>query len=269
MNKLIFSGISCLILLFSVQMADAQEELPLPVGKNIKEWEAISAALVAEKRFNEAIIYLDKILDSEPDNLKALSNKAGLLIQLGKFLESVDISDKVLEMDKNRTSALINKSIALKMLGENEESFLTLSKILIVEPENEEVKKARANLLSLTPTVLLTSDSKYEVHASITIRDKNDNLIAVTESTNSRFLDSKFTESWWNDLGKMKYLKYDNGIEIFQKTNEVIVHEDHLGLVSLEKMIGKYTIQIFEVFVPMIQIEETDVVEITWTIVKK
>ena len=158
MNKLIFSGIVCLILLFSVQMADAQEELPLPVGKNIKEWEAISAALVAEKRFSQAIIYLDKILDSEPDNLKALSNKAGLLIQLEKFSESVDLSNIVLESEPNRISTLTNKAIALKMLEKYEESFLTFSKILILEPENEEIKKARAYLLSETPTILLTSD---------------------------------------------------------------------------------------------------------------
>ena len=65
MIKLIFSGIACLILLFSVQTADAQEELVLPEGNNIKEWESISAALVLEKRFSQAIIYLDKILDED------------------------------------------------------------------------------------------------------------------------------------------------------------------------------------------------------------
>lgn len=269
MNKLIFSGIVCLILLFSVQMADAQEELPLPVGKNIKEWEAISAALVAEKRFSEAIIYLDKILDSEPDNLKALSNKAGLLVQLEKFSESVDLSNIVLESEPNRISTLTNKAIALKMLEKYEESFLTFSKILILEPENEEIKKARAYLLSVTPTILLTSDSKYEVHVLITIRDKDDNLIATTESTNSRFLNSEFTESWWNYLGKTEYMKYDNGIETFQKNNKVISSVDHIGLVTLETVKYEHTIQVFQAFVPMIEIEETDVVGVKWTILKK
>ena len=50
----------------------------LQIEKTSKKWEAISAALVAEKRISEAIIHLDKILEQEPDNLKALSNKAGL-----------------------------------------------------------------------------------------------------------------------------------------------------------------------------------------------
>ena len=70
MIKSILIAIICLGVLFSVQAAFAEEELPLPEGKNIKEWESISAALVAEKRFSEAIIYLDKILSlihiSEP-----------------------------------------------------------------------------------------------------------------------------------------------------------------------------------------------------------
>ena len=67
MIKSILIAIICLGVLFSVQTSFAEEELPLPEGKNIKEWESISAALVSEKRFSEAIIYLDKILEEEPD----------------------------------------------------------------------------------------------------------------------------------------------------------------------------------------------------------
>ena len=49
MIKSILIAIICLGVLFSVQTVFAEEELPLPEGKNIKEWESISAALVAEK----------------------------------------------------------------------------------------------------------------------------------------------------------------------------------------------------------------------------
>ncbi|GIT55532.1 MAG: hypothetical protein Ct9H300mP17_06910 [Candidatus Nitrosopelagicus sp.] len=128
MIKSILIAIICLGVLFSVQTVFAEEELPLPEGKNIKEWESISAALVAEKRFSEAIIYLDKILEQEPDNLKALTNKAGLLAQLGNYSKSLSLSNKVLEIDPNRLSALTNKAIALKMLNEYEKSFEVLQK---------------------------------------------------------------------------------------------------------------------------------------------
>ena len=56
MIKLIFASVICLGILFSIQATYAEDELPLPEGKNIKEWESISAALIAEKRFSEAII---------------------------------------------------------------------------------------------------------------------------------------------------------------------------------------------------------------------
>ena len=216
MIKSILIAIIGLGVLFSVQTVFAEEELPLPEGKNIKEWESISAALVAEKRFSEAIIYLDKILEQEPDNLKALTNKAGLLAQLGNFSKSLDLSDKVLEIDSERISALTNKAIALKMLGEYEKSFEIFTKILMIEPNNEKIKNSRAALLSGTPTIS-TNDSIYDVHILVVVRDKDENLIAVTESSNARYLPSKFTEKWWNDLSEKNYLKYENGYEIFQK----------------------------------------------------
>ena len=268
MIKSILIAIICLGVLFSVQAAVAEEELPLPEGKNIKEWESISAALVAEKRFSEAIIYLDKILEQEPDNLKALTNKAGLLAQLGNFSKSLDLSNKVLEIDSERISALTNKAISLKMLGEYEKSFETFTKILMIEPDNEKIKNARAALLSGTPTIS-TNNSMYDVHILVVVRDKDENLIAVTESSNARYLPSKFTEKWWNDLSEKNYLKYENGYEIFQKGNTMLSSDDHLGILTLEREMSGYNVVMFEAFLPMIQVEETDTADIQWTIIKK
>tara|TARA_Y100000590_G_scaffold385747_1_gene458058 strand:+ start:498 stop:1304 length:807 start_codon:yes stop_codon:yes gene_type:complete len=261
-------GVVCIVILFSIQTVFAQEELALPEGKNIKEWESISAALVAEKRYEEAIIYLDKILDEESNNLKALSNKAGLFAQLGKFSESLEISNQVLEIDSQRISTLTNKAIALKMLNEYEKSFDVFTKILTLEPENEKIEKSRANLLSGTPTIS-TNDSKFEVHVLVSIRDVDGNLIAVTESTNSRYLPSKFTEQWWNSLDKKEYITYENGIAKFQKSSKMLSSDDHLGMLTLERAMHGYKIVIFESFIPMIQMDEKDSAEIQWTILKK
>ena len=268
MIKSILIAIIGLGVLFSVQAAVAEEELPLPKGKNIKEWESISAALVAEKRFSEAIIYLDKILEQEPDNLKALTNKAGLLAQLGNYSKSLSLSNKVLEIDPNRLSALTNKAIALKMLNEYEKSFEVFTKILIIDPDNEKIKQARASLLSESPTIS-TNDSMYDVHVLVVVRDKDENLIAVTESNNARYLPSKFTEKWWNDLSEKNYLKYENGYEIFQKENTMLSNDDHLGMITLEREMSGYNVNMFEVFIPLIQMEETDTAKVQWTIIKK
>ncbi len=267
MIKSVFTVIICLGILFSIQTVYAQEELSLPEGKNIKEWESISAALVAEKRFSEAIIYLDKILEQEPDNLKALSNKAGLLAQLGNFSKSVSISNKVLDLDPNRISTLTNKAIALKMMKEYEESFITFSKIMIIEPDNEKIEKARAELLSGTPTIP-TKNSKYEVHALVTIRDVNGNLIATTESTNARYLPSIFTENWWERLDFEGSVKQLENKEIFSISNPLIPEDDYIGMLALERQMKGYNINIFELFIPMIQVEKTETAIVQWTIIK-
>ena len=266
-NQVILATV-CFLIVFSVQITFAQEELPLPEGKNIKEWESISAALVREDRFGEAIIYIDKILEEDPENLKALSNKAGLLVQLERFSESVILSNKVLEIDPNRISTLTNKAIALKMMKEYEQSFDTFTKILLIEPDNEKIKTARAKLLSGTPTIS-TNNSEYEVHVQVTLRDKNDNLIAVTESNNARVLPLAVTESWWKLLDKRGDITHTQKFEMFTDTIPLTPSDDYLGMLTLDKEMNGFNITIFEVFIPLIQIEETEHGMVQWTIIKK
>tara|TARA_B100000029_G_scaffold508902_1_gene596838 strand:- start:1258 stop:2064 length:807 start_codon:yes stop_codon:yes gene_type:complete len=267
MIKPIIIGIISLVVSLSVQISYADDDLPLPEGKNIREWESISAALVSENRYEEAVIYLDKILDEEPENLKALSNKAGLLIQLENFSEGLEISNKVLEMDPERVSTLTNKAIALKMLEQYEQSFLVFTKILNIDPENKTVEKSRAKLLSITPTIS-TSDSEYLVHVMITVRNSNDTLIGVVESTNARYLPSLFTEKWWDDLDKKGKIERTAEGEIFTKTNGIIVEDNYIGMLSLEIDSNDYAVSIFETFLPIVQLEDTDTAEAQWTIIK-
>ena len=118
------------------------------------------------------------------------------------------------------------------------------------------------------PTIS-TNDSMYDVHVLVVIRDKDENLIAVTESNNARYLPSKFTEKWWNDLIEKNYLKYENGYEIFQKENTMLSNDDHLGMLTLEREMSGYNVNIFEAFIPLIQMEETDTAKVQWTIIKK
>ena len=267
MIKFLILMLVCFTIIFSTHNVNAQEELPLPEGKNIKEWESISAALVSEDRFEEAITYLDKILEVDPENLKALSNKAGLLIKLEKFSESIELSNRVLEIDPNRISTLTNKAIALEMLKEYEKSFLIFSKIIYLEPENGAAQISRAKLLSETPTIP-TDGSKYTVHALVTIRDMNGNLIATTESTNARYLPSLFTEKWWEQLEKKQVVEYTKDGKFFTKTNPLIPTDDYVGMLTLERQMSGYNISVFELFIPMIQVEKTDTAQVQWTIIK-
>ena len=63
-------------------------------------------------------------------------------------------------------------------------------------------------------------------------------------------------------------MKYENGYEIFQKENTMLSNDDHLGMLTLEREMSGYNVNIFEAFIPLIQMEETDTAKVQWTIIK-
>lgn len=270
MIRFLILGTICVSMLFALQVTYAEGDFSVSERDNIKKWFAISAVLLEERQFEEAISYLDRILKVEPDNIRALSNKAGALIQVEKFSESLDISNKVLKAEPDRITTLINKAIALKMLKEYESSYLVFTKILTLDTNEERietVKKARANLLSGTPTIS-TNESKFDVHTLVTIRNVDGNLIGVVESTNARFLDSKFTEVWWNLMIKADKISLINEQEIYHDNQIMLPGNEHLGMLTLERVMSGYNINLFEVFTPMIELEESDKVDVQWTIIR-
>lgn len=265
MKLVLITIITCGFILSSPQIF--AQELPLPEGKNIREWEAISVALVAEDRFDEAIVYLDKILEKEPTNLKAMSNKAGLLIQLERFSESLELSNQVLSIEPNRVSTLINKALALQNMKKFDDAYLTFIEILDIQPDNKDVSKAAGKLLSTIPTIN-SSQSEYEIHVQMVIRDKDGNLFATTESKNARVLPSVVTERYWDWLKSNGYVQTTQTGEVFTKSVKLNPFVDHVSFVTFDGEFGGYTITFFEAFVPMIPIKSDDKASVTWTIIK-
>tara|TARA_Y100000590_G_scaffold308568_1_gene348368 strand:+ start:756 stop:1541 length:786 start_codon:yes stop_codon:yes gene_type:complete len=258
----------CFGILFFIQEANAQNELPLPKGKNITEWQAISSALMKDERYDEALIYLDKIIEQEPNNLRALSNKAGILIHLNKIIESLEISNKVLEIDSERVSTLQNKGVALRMLKQYEAAFDTFNKIRILEPENESIKKQIARTLAEMPTIE-TTNSPYAIHLQVKITDSKNNLIGVIESSNARYLPSKFFEQWWNDVDNLGMITHQDDNTQFYQFNEILSPtEDHLGMYTWEVQRGGFNIVLYQVFVPMVEFVGSEKLQVQWSIIK-
>jgi len=103
---------------------------------------------VINSQFEEAIIYFDKILENDPQNIKALLNKGVALINLERHSEAINHFDKVLEIDPNNTDALNNKGVALLNLGEYDEAKSYFDRVLELDPENQvaiDVKKIILN----------------------------------------------------------------------------------------------------------------------------
>jgi len=271
MLKLVFFVALSITIVFSSQIVYGENELPLPDGKNIREWESISASLIKDERYDEAIVYIEKIIEEDPENLKALSNKAGILIHLERFDESLEISNKVLEIEPNRISVLQNKGVALKMLKQYEQSYQLFNRILEIEPENKQAAISIFRVLGLMPTVP-TTDSQYTIHVQIIVRDESGNLLGVIESYNARYLPSKFFDQWWEKVERLDMItKYDDS-ELFQINEMTSPEDDHTAKFHWETSVQNYQdmpVTIFEVFIPMMQIDmDSELTEVQLSITK-
>lgn len=69
-----------------------------------------SEALFKLDKYEEALIYLDIILEIDPNNLGSLINKGRLMLQLNKFEEASFLADKVLKIYPDHKDALLIKS---------------------------------------------------------------------------------------------------------------------------------------------------------------
>ena len=91
---------------------------------------------VLNSQFEEGIIYFDKILESDPQNVNALQNKGVALGNLERHSEAIYHFDKVLEIDPNNTDALNNKGAALVNLERHSEAIYHFDKVLEIDPNN-------------------------------------------------------------------------------------------------------------------------------------
>ena len=123
---------------------------------------------IFDSQFEEAIEYFDKILEKDPQNTKALTNKGVALGSLGRTLEAISQFDKALEIDPNSINALNNKGAALVELGKYDEALLYFDRILVIDPEEQSTINAKKIILNRDIISLLEDginavlDSQFE-----------------------------------------------------------------------------------------------------------
>lgn len=270
MIRYFFGGVICLTILFSIQIAFADEELPLPEGKNVKEWYAIGIALISENRYEEAIKYYDKILEINPNDEKALLNKGSVLIELDRIEEAIKYYERVIEINPNNVKALASKGIALAHLQEYNDALVMIDRALLLDPDNEIVKGKKANFLSGAPTIP-AHDSVYEIKFRIIVRDSSGSLISVSESTNTRYLPYEITdEIFAKGFDSKDTVMIDGTLyERVKKFEGAASVDDRSGMFSITTTLDGWMIDVFQAFTPMIIIEKDDVATIEWTILKE
>jgi len=88
--------------------------------------------LLRSEQYEEALPYIEEVLEKDPTNIDALKTKSSILLMIGEFEEASSTLDKVLELNPNDIESLNLKMIILGNLGKSHEAgtyFLRISEL--------------------------------------------------------------------------------------------------------------------------------------------
>jgi len=160
---------------------------PTATGQEMQDIETLFEEGVNKIQFGEyeqALTYFDKILELDPENVKALMNKASVLISLKKHSDAICYFDKVLEIEPKNVDALYNKATVLSYIKEYDEAFSYFDRVLEIDPENLEVIVAKTNI----PSREILESSKAEkpiikkIYLQMSVWNSNGNLVTYIET---------------------------------------------------------------------------------------
>ena len=272
---LMLFSISAILLFATVNSISAQDSDSTSLdAKNMNELNSITNKLLKEKKFEEALFYLDKILEIDPNHTTSLLNKGSALIELDRSEEALTYYDRLLAIDPDNIKGLTSKAAALANIGENLNALELYNKALSIDKDNEKIGTDMARLLSITPTVssnhLENSDVKYDIHLRVTVRTTSGELVAVIEDSHGRYLPGSFTDYVFDqffekETGEVNGQKFQIGkkLEIYQSDN------DYVGNFWYGAEMSNYNISVFEVYPPHVGVEPGDQLRVEWTISKK
>jgi tetratricopeptide (TPR) repeat protein len=102
----------------------------------------------SQGRFGKAIMYYDKVLAIDPNDVLALINKGRALSQLHRFDDAISNYDKALGIDASNIDALINKGLSYYNQGNKTGAISYFDKALAINPSDQLAQglKQRAEL---------------------------------------------------------------------------------------------------------------------------
>ena len=143
------------------------------------------------KKYSEALSCYDKSLQKNPIDKTVLINKISLFRKIGEHDKALELCDKLLENDSNETLVLYHKLRILKKLNRFLESNIICKKLLNVYPENGDVMFDMAcNFLNMNDNenFLLSLQKAVNIIPSLKNKSKN-NKEFEKFFTNETFVD--------------------------------------------------------------------------------
>ena len=275
MKILLILPLSIIVLFGIVQDTHAQESSPpLIEQKTMSELNSIIVTLLEEKRYEESLFYLDKILETHPNHKNALLNKGSVLVSLDRSEEAIPYYDRLLVIEPENIKGLTSKAVALVNTGEKLNALKLFNKVLSLDRDNEQIQTAKAKLLSMIPTQSThrsyNTDTKYDVHVRVTARTSSGELISVVETAYGRYLPVDFTDYVFNNLFEKEIVEINNQkYEMATKSDSYTTDNEYIGNFYFEVIMNGHSITVFEAFPPHVGIEPNDQLYAEWTILKK
>jgi len=270
-------SLSALLLFGLTQIAFAQDStLSISEEKDLNETYSVLVSLLKEERFQEALPYLHKILEIDPNNVPILLNKGSVLIALDRSDESITYFDRLLKIEPDNIKGLTSKAAALANIGETQSALDLYDRILSIDKNNEKIESEKARLLSITPTISIHGDfgkdkeSKYDIHLRVTVRNSQGDLISVIESKSGRYMPVSFTDEVFDQLFEKELVEINGEkIQVAKFVESYTTSNDSIGNFFFEVTKSGYEISVFEIFPPHVGIEPNDELYTEWTISKK
>lgn len=100
-----------------------------------------------ENKYDDALGVFERVLEKDPNNVCALTNKANALINLGKYDEAISCLKKALEIDRKFYPIFINLGNALLLQNKNEEAIEYYDKALEINRVSVEALNNKAKAL--------------------------------------------------------------------------------------------------------------------------
>ena len=237
MKKIFLIITFCLVFLYSADsFAQIDNEILLLEKNAIK--------MINELKYDEALFYLDKILETDPENISALNNKGGILVELGNYTDSIIVFNQILTINENNTKALNNKAIALSKLNLPIQSLQLLYKSLLFDPNNANTVNNTNNIVDNLPWV----DEKSNMSGVVIIRDQYGNVVGYSEIS-SVLIQPPLGYILLKTVGTTQEV-YVDGVqhEILSYTgSESITRNQYMGRADISLIIEPFHIKVVEI----------------------
>ena len=131
-------------------------------------------------QFNDALFYVDGILNANPDNYLALTQKGNVLIQLERYDEALLYYEKAIEINPDLVEAINGKAVSLYQLNRDFDALTTFYDSYKIDPSNLDTVTSMATIIDEHP--LIEKLDMITAYVKLEIRNSDDQLVGYTES---------------------------------------------------------------------------------------